>query len=112
MDEETSEGTGGGTKSPCWLAAWFQNEKYTPMAQVIVAFAFGALLSPWGSGLFFLLVFILIYELLYVIFTWANPRYWQPEIRGAAAMASILGWIVGRTVAGDEVLVPGVPEMF
>lgn len=91
------------------LGAWFKNEKYTPMAQIIVSFAYGVVLSPWGSGLFFLVVSLIFYELFYAVCTGCDPRYYNPYTRTGVIYASILGWIVGRTLSGDPVLKEGVP---
>lgn len=106
-----------------WLNDWFQNPKYTPMAQVIFAFVFGILLGPWGSGLFFLVVFTIFYEIAYYLFI--NPdivvpfadlsgRNYNPKVyiiflRVGIMLSSILGFIVGRTLSEDEILYEGVP---
>lgn len=112
-----------------WINTWFQNEKYTPMAQVIVAFVFGILLSPFSSGLFFLTVFIVVYEILYYLFINPltvvpyggyddplgqnnyNPRCYNIFVRVSVMIASILGFIVGRTLSGDNILQEGVPNI-
>lgn len=90
---------------------FFQNEKNTAMVQVITSFAFGILLSPWGSGLFFLIVYIIIYEILYYIFTKGDPIFYSVFVRTGVIYASILGFIVGRTLSGCNVLYEGVPDM-
>jgi hypothetical protein len=92
-----------------WLHRIFCNDKTTPMFQVITAFAFGVILSPWSSGLFFLVIFIIIYEIFLYIFTHGDERYWDSFTRCGVICASLLGFIVGRTLSGDEILVPGVP---
>ena len=92
-----------------WIHSWACNEKYTPLTQLVVAFVFGILLSPWSSGIFFLVVFIIIYEWLLYVFTHGNPQYWSSFTRCAVICGSVLGYIVGRTLSGDEILVPGVP---
>lgn len=94
-----------------WIRRWFCNDKYTPMAQLITALVWGVLLSPWGSGLFFLFVFIIIYEILYYVFTKGNPVYYNVFVRVGVIYASIFGYIVGRTLSGDEILYEGVPDM-
>lgn len=94
-----------------WINRWFANDAATPIAQVVIAIVFGILLAPWGSGLFFLVVFIIIYEVLYFEFTYGDPDYWNGEVRAAVAMAAIFGWIVGRELVEDDVLKEGVPEM-
>jgi 4-hydroxybenzoate polyprenyltransferase len=91
-----------------WLHAWFCNDNYTAMAQVIVALTLGILLSPWSSGLFFLIIFIILYELFYYIFTKGNPRYYNVFVRTGVIFASIFGYILGRTLSGDEILTEGI----
>lgn len=91
-----------------WLHCWFCNDKNTPMAQVILAFAFGVLLSPWSSGLFFLTIFIIINEILFYVFTKGDPRYYNVFVRTGVIYASILGFILGRTLSGDEILYEGI----
>ena len=94
-----------------WIHRWFCNEKYTPMAQMIIALVWGILLSPWASGLFFLFVFIIIYEILYYVFTRGDPRYYNVFVRVSVMCASIFGYILGRTLSGDDILHEGVPDM-
>lgn len=90
-----------------WLHAWFCNANYTPMAQVIVALSWGILLSPWSSGLFFLIIFIILYELFYYIFTKGDPLYYNLFVRTGVIFASIFGYILGRTLSCDEILADG-----
>lgn len=94
-----------------WLHNWFCNDKYTAMAQVIVAIVWGILLSPWSSGLFALVIFIIIYELMYYIFTHGDPKYYDLFTRTASIFASILGFIIGRTLSCDNILYEGVPDI-
>lgn len=93
------------------LNRWFQNEKNTAMVQVLTSFCFGILLSPWSSGLFFLMIYIIIYEILYYIFTKGDPMFYSVFVRTGVIYASILGYIVGRTLSGCCVLYEGVPDM-
>jgi hypothetical protein len=92
-----------------FINRWFCNKNYTPMAQLIVSISFGILLSPWSSGLFFLVTFALIYEILFYIFTKGDPEYYDPFVRVTVNMGYLFGYIVGRTVAGDDILYEGVP---
>lgn len=98
------------TISNC-IHSWFCNDKYTPMAQVVIAFAYGVLLSPWSSGLFILIMTIIIYEILLYIFTHGDPRYFNLFVRTGVICASICGYLIGRTASGDEILYEGVPEI-
>lgn len=92
-----------------WLTRWFKNDAYTPMAHVLIAFCSGVLLAPWGSGLFFLILFIILYEIFFYIFTHEDSNYWQSEIRASVINASVAGWIIGRQVTGKPILKKGVP---
>lgn len=94
-----------------WIHWWFCNEKYTPMAQLFIALVWGVLLSPWASGLFFLFFFIIVYEILFYVFTQGDPRYYNVFVRVGVIYASIFGYILGRTLSGDEILYEGVPDM-
>lgn len=94
-----------------FLKKWFCNEKYTPMAQVIIAFVWGVALSPWSSGIFILIWSIILYELAYYIFTHGDPHFYNLSIRPAVISASVLGYIIGRTLSGDEILYEGVTDV-
>ena len=93
------------------VSDWFQNEKSTRMFQAIFSFAFGMVLAHWGSGLFFLVLFIIFYEIAYYVFSHGKLPYWDPFTRVAVINSSLLGWIVGRTLLDDTVLQEGVPGM-
>jgi hypothetical protein len=87
---------------------WFCNDKYTPMAQVIVALTWGILLAPWSSGLIFLVISIIFYEFFYYLFTRGRPPYYNLFVRTGCIMASILGYIIGRTLSQDDILMTGM----
>lgn len=91
-----------------FICSWFCNDKYTPMAQVIVALTWGIILSPWSSGLIFLVASIIIYEIVYYIFTRGRFPYYNVFVRTGAMMASILGYIIGRTLSQDDILMTGM----
>jgi len=93
-----------------FLTKYFQSEHATPMYQVIFAVTVGILLSPWSSGLFFLIVFTLIYEIVFYLFTFGKPEYWQLETRLAVIYGYFFGWIVGRSLCNQEILTAGVPN--
>ena len=94
-----------------FLQSWFCNINYSPMAQFIISIIWGILLSPWSSGLFFLVVFILVYEILYYVFTKGNPLYYNVFVRTSVIYGSIFGYILGRTVSGDQILYEGIPDI-
>jgi len=91
-----------------WIHEWYCNEKYTPMAQVIVAFAWGVLLSPWSSGLFWLVILIIINWILYYIIAGKYPRHYNVFVRTGVMFSSIFGYILGRTLSCDLILMSGL----
>jgi hypothetical protein len=93
------------------ISNFFQDERKTAIHQVIGSFTFGVLLSPWGQGIFFLAGFIIIYEIFFYLFTHGDPRYYNVFVRTGVTMASILGFIIGRTVSNVKILKCGVPWM-
>lgn len=95
-----------------FLTRYFQNKDATPMYQVFFSLTIGILLSPWSSGLFFLVIFSILYEIVYYLFTFGKPEYWQLQTRTAVLYGYFAGWIIGRTATGQEILTPGVPGSF
>ena len=91
-----------------WLETWFCNPKYTPMAQVIVAIVWGIILSPWSQGLIFLVASVIAYEVAFYLFTRNHPQCYNNFTRTGVICASILGYIVGRTLSVDEILISGM----
>lgn len=92
------------------LRAWVCNPHNTGMAQLFWAFATGVLLAPWGTGLFFLVVFIIVYEIAFAVIC-RDPNFWRSQERPGIILASILGWIIGRQAVGSRILEEGVPEL-
>lgn len=76
------------------------NKRYPVFAQIIIGFAFGVALSPWSTGILFVLGFFLVYELLIYTVTDGEEPYWNWLDRGAIVSAYLLGWIAGRYLAG------------
>lgn len=66
----------------------------------------GIFLSPFGNGVFLLVIWIIIYEILYYLASRYFGRHesWFCHNRVGIAMASILGWIIGRTLLNKEVM--------
>ena len=86
------------------LSGYFRSDTYTPTAQLISSFVFGAIFAPWSWGIIFLLIFFVIYEILFYMFTGGDPRYWQPETRMGVFCAYLLGWIMIRTIISEPVV--------
>lgn len=68
-----------------------------PTCSLIFSFVWGLIFSPWTQGLFYMILFIVIYELIYYIAVWGDLKKWDPYLRGGMILAYILGWLVGRT---------------
>lgn len=95
-----------------FLTRYFQDPNSTPMYQVIFSFTIGILLSPWSSGLFFLVIFSILYEIIFYLFTFGKPKFWQLQTRTAVLYSYFAGWIIGRTATGQEILTAGIPNSF
>lgn len=81
---------------------YFNNPGNTEMVQVISAFAIGVIFSPWNRALLLFITFLIVYEVIYLYTTSFNLPYWRLEGRVAIVMASIFGFIVGRTLVGFD----------
>ena len=90
------------------LNDFFQNSNYTPMTEIVVSFVWGILLSPWNRGLIFLVSSIIVFEIMTYLFTKGDPKYYNVFVRTGVICSSILGFIIGRTLSGDEVCCPGI----
>lgn len=91
-----------------YLNKFFQNDSCTASVQIIIALVWGILLSPWSAGLIMLAASIVIYEIMIYIFTKGNPKYYNVFLRTSAICSSVLGFIIGRTLSGDNVCNPGI----
>lgn len=81
---------------------YFHNPANTEMVQVVSAFAVGVIFSPWSRALLLFITLLVVYELLYFYSTSFSLPYWRLEGRAAILMASILGFILGRTLVGFD----------
>lgn len=86
---------------------FFNNDNSTRMYQILFSLCYGILISPWSGGLVFLIFWTLIYELLIYIFTKGNPRYYNVFTRTGVIYSYFLGYIIGRTLLGDDILWEG-----
>ena len=80
---------------------WVSPLGYTPLAQVIVSFVLGLLLSYWSVALVIVLLFLIVYDLAFYLVI-ANYDYgrWYLLARAGVIFAYIAGWIIGRYVLG------------
>lgn len=74
---------------------------YAPLAQIIIAFVLGLILSYFTHSLVIILIFLIAYEVAYAIITlrYDNDR-WQFFARIGVVVGYIAGWIVGRALLG------------
>lgn len=79
------------------------------MMQLITTFSLGVLFSPWSYGIFYLLLFIIMYEVVFFYYTGPYNPYWNPEVRGGVILAAILGFIVGRVFAEQDIFIDADP---
>lgn len=84
------------------VTRFFCNEDRTAMVQLVSAIVFGILLSPWSGGLFFLVAFIIVYELAFYVFTKGDPRYYDLETRPCIIAGSLFGYILGKTLTSTD----------
>lgn len=82
---------------------------YSPMAQIVLSFFTGVLLSPWSYGFIFLLIFIVIWEIWWIWYL--RLEYITRIERPLVIIAAFLGWLVGRTAAKLPVLESGKDKM-
>lgn len=88
---------------------WLFNADNQHGQQYLLSLVVGIALAPFGKGIFLLIVWILVYELIYYLAAkyFGKLQYWNSETRGGIALASLLGWIIGRSLLSNEVLQVG-----
>lgn len=94
---------------------YFRNPNNTITSQIISSFVFGLILSPWSISLVNIVIFIVIVEVLWIVFTGLDSRYYNPITRLAVLVSYFAGFLIGRILAGyinpfmfdnDEVMLP------
>ncbi len=78
------------------------SRSFTPLSEVLISFSMGVLLSPISFGLFWFLLFLIIYEVIY--YCLVHKAFWDSNTRACVVIYSILGWIVGRSVRGAVIV--------
>jgi hypothetical protein len=81
-----------------WCKAIGQNPHNTEMFQYITAFTFGLAFGAVSFGLLWLLIFLVIYEFLWILLTRAQYPYWRLYVRILVNILSIIGWCLGRWI--------------
>lgn len=78
-----------------------------PVLQYGVSFVLGVILSPWSTGIFYLLVGLLLYEIIIGILAASYSLPYPVSVRAGIIGASILGFIVGRELFQQDPLDEG-----
>lgn len=86
-----------------FLTGRFKNYNYNEAVQLIVAFTFGVIFSPFSIGMLWFLIFIIAYEIFYGWVVGFKMPFWRPFARLGIVCASILGWITGRLSVGRPI---------
>jgi len=73
---------------------------YTPVFQIILAFVFGVILSPFSYGIIFLVVFLLIFELCFAVQYNYNPL--NAMLRPGLILWALFGFLLGRTLVCED----------
>ena len=73
---------------------------YPVLAQMAVGMAVGLILSPYAKGIVYVLAFLIIYEILIYAVTHGKKPYWNWWDRAGIAASYLLGWLIGRILAG------------
>lgn len=74
------------------------NTRNTEFAQLLSAFLISVILSPWSWGPLYFILFLLVYETVCLWFTRGYEPFWRLEFRVGLIVASLFGWVVGRTL--------------
>lgn len=99
--------------SETFISKYYKNDKQTLLFKIITGFALGLIFSPFSNGLFFIIIFYLICEILYYLFTHGDERYWNSIHVPIVLFFYILGWLIGRllSVPWDNILDDGIPNI-
>lgn len=65
---------------------------------LLTSFFFAMLFAPWSKGTFWLVIYIIGWELLILFLSRNRIGCWSLEIRVGVIFSSVLGFIVGRTL--------------
>lgn len=80
---------------------------YESGQQELISLVMGIALAPFGDGVFLLLVWIVVYEIIYYYITKDRPGCWSVRTRIGIILASFLGWIIGRQLTGKDIMSMG-----
>lgn len=71
---------------------------------LIINFGIGLFFSFFTNGIFYLIFFTILYELMFYSFTKGEEKYWNPVERCALFLDYILGWMIGRFIFVNTLL--------
>jgi hypothetical protein len=80
-----------------WICA-----NYKPEYQLIWAFIFGLIFSPFGSAFAIVVLWYVLYEMMYMCIMYKCPK-WTMEARFIVLCVGILGWVLGRYLLGKDI---------
>lgn len=72
--------------------------------QLATAFALGMIFSPFSKGLFYLVLFIILFEIFLLWFCYNRNENYPPHKRILLVVIYIVGFIIGRIVIGSDKL--------
>lgn len=82
---------------------WFAEKLYgNELLLILSAFAIALTLASWSYGIIFFFAFLVTWEIIYYIAVRGTKPYWFLEVRLAIIAASILGWLIGRELTGND----------
>ena len=85
-----------------YINSIFCNPNNNEFTQLILALLLGIIFSPWSLGFLYFFIFLVIYEIICMILTSCQRPYWNLYFRISIISASLLGWIIGRTIFGYD----------
>ena len=84
----------------------YQPHDQSVLYYCLIYFVIGLIVSPWSAGIVWLILFIVVHEIFVALYRRHdllnyNSGYYLFD-RVAMGAATILGFIVGRTIIGDD----------
>lgn len=77
---------------------YFTLPSFTYVAQIMIAFVYGIIFSPWSYGFWWMLLFLILYEIVIASVTRMRMPDWYAPGRLAIVLFSFFGWTLGRIV--------------
>lgn len=78
------------------------NSAFPIQAQYAITFILGFVLSPWSWGIFWVIGFLLIYEIFFACASEMKLPHWKMEHRMGLIVIYLVGWILGRIFIGYQ----------